>query len=150
MTGTARVIGLGQDFAGDDAIGLVVARQLQRSAAQVETITAKDATELVDLLATPVRVVLVDGVVGAGTPGRVFELDPAALDHGSAAVSSHALGVAQAVELARALHGASMTPEVRFVGVAIARPTRSGEGLSPAVRSAVERAARLALALATE
>lgn len=150
MTGTPRVIGLGQDFAGDDAIGLVVARELQRSAAQVETITAKDATELVDLLATPARVVVVDGVVGAGTPGRVFELDPAALDRGSAAVSSHALGVAQAVELARALHGASMTPEIRFVGVAITRPTRSGEGLSPAVQSAVERAARLALALATE
>ena len=147
---SACVVGLGQEAGGDDAVGLVVVRAVSALAPSIATVLARDASELVDILMTPGRVVLVDAVVGAGSPGRVFQLDPDALADGPSPVSSHMVPVAQALRLARALTADGVGPSIRIVGISIDRPEPLSSGLSPAVLAAVQPAADLVLTLVRE
>jgi hydrogenase maturation protease len=131
------IVGLGRDGAGDDAIGLHVARALADRYAVREL---SDASALVPLLET-VRVVIVDAVVGL-PPGTVARLDPDALA-GYPPVSSHGMAVATALALARTLYGAI---DVAVVGIGIARPADGP--LSPEIAAAIAPAAALAASLA--
>jgi len=142
----AVIVGIGQLAAGDDGVGLVVARAL--AARGHETRESADASILLTLLEDERRVVVVDAVVDGGAPGSVRQLDTGALVSGSAHLSSHGLGVAEALELARTLYGAQVAGDIRIVGIAIDHPTGAMLGLSPAVAAAVEPAAVLAVALA--
>ena len=143
--GGAVVVGIGQLAAGDDGVGLAVARALAARGHEVRE--SADASAVLALLEAARRVVIVDAVVGGGAPGAVLRLDPAALAAGPAPLSSHGIGVAEAIELARTLYGEGAA-RVAIVGVAIERPARAALGLSPAVAAAVEPAAALATALA--
>ncbi len=143
---TATVLGIGQAAAGDDAIGLVVARAL--AARGVTVRESADASVLLALLEDGQRVVVVDAVVGGGAPGSVMRLDASALAAGPPPLSSHGIGVAEAIELARTLYGDRAVSRLEIVGVAIDRPSSSAIGLSAAVAAAVEAAAALAAALA--
>ena len=87
-------------------------------------------------------------VVGAGPAGQVLRLDPSALARGPAPLSSHGLGVAEAIELARAL-GLPALASLAVIGVAIDPPARAGAAMSPAVAAAIAPAVELVLALAT-
>jgi hydrogenase maturation protease len=84
------------------------------------------------------RLIFVDASVGLGAPGSVAELDPDALARGASRSLGHAAGLPY---LLRALPLASdqAPPAVRVVGVE-----------SPFDAEAIERAAALALRLATE
>jgi hydrogenase maturation protease len=141
----AVIVGIGQPAAGDDGVGLVVAQAL--AARGLATRQGADASIVLALVAAGRRVVVVDAVAG-GRPGTVLQLDLAALDDGPAPLSSHGLGVADALALARILYGARVLDGVAIVGVAIERPRGGSFGLSPAVAAAVEPAAALAAALA--
>ncbi len=145
---TAVVVGIGQLAGGDDGVGLVVAQTL--AARGLEVRESADASVLLALLAAERRVVLVDAVVGGGVPGSVLRLAAESLASSSSPMplSSHGIGVAEALELARTLYGTAIGARVEIVGVAITRPTGPGFGLSPAVAAAVEPAAALAAALA--
>ncbi len=144
----ARVVGIGQRFAGDDAVGLAVAERVRALApAGVEVLELDDASHLVDLLEGPGRVVLVDALVGGDEPGRVHSLPPEALEWGGLrALSTHGMGVTEAIALARALHPRSARPWI--VGIEIAAPDAFETRLSPEVFAAVDRAAEMALSLA--
>ncbi|OFX19399.1 MAG: hypothetical protein A2V77_04080 [Anaeromyxobacter sp. RBG_16_69_14] len=145
----ARIIALGQPAAGDDGVGLAVLERLRASVpGGVELCVAADATDLLWLLATPDPVVLVDGLLGEPA-GEVCEMAPEALDARST-VSSHGLGVGEAIATARALYPESMAPRISVVGVAIGRPSSYRKGLSPGVAAAVDGAAALAISLAGE
>lgn len=146
MSRAVRIVGLGQEAAGDDGVGLEVARRLR--AEGLEVALARDAADLVSLLETDAEVIVLDAVAGGGPPGTVLRLDEAALDQGPRPVSSHAMSVAQAIALARTLHGPRCAPAVHLVGVAIARPCALAPGLSPVVAAAVEEAARAARGIA--
>jgi hydrogenase maturation protease len=145
----ARVIGLGQRTAGDDGVGLAVLEALARRGvpAGVELVQAAEESALVDLVETPLPVVLVDAVLG--TPaGEVVTLAPEELEsHRRGPVSTHGLGVPRALALARAVAGARVAPAIHVVGITIARAEPYGPGLSPAVAAAVPRAAERVLAL---
>ena len=145
---TAVVVGIGQHAAGDDGVGLVVARAL--AARGIETRESADASVLLPLLEAGRRVVVVDAVTGGGAPGTVSRLDAGALASGPAPLSSHGIGVAEALALAHTLYGAACVARVEIVGVAIERPAGPVFGLSPAVAAAVEPAAALAEALADQ
>ena len=102
---------------------------------------------LVTLLETPRTVVIVDAVLGS-PPGRVLDLAPSDLAAGDLRpVSTHGLGVAQAIELARAVAPAGVAPCIRIVGVTIERPARYVQALSPPVAAAVAPAAARVRAL---
>lgn len=150
---TTRIIGLGQRAAGDDAAGLAVLEALRRRGlpSDAEVVEARDTTALVALLQTPSTVVVVDAVL-ASPPGEVLDLSPSDLAAGAPVpVSTHGLGVGQAIELARITAPDRLSPDIRIVGVSIGgrrAPSRDPEprtsdepGLSPQVAAAVPRAA---------
>jgi len=142
----AVIVGVGQLAAGDDAVGMAVARVL--AARGFETRACADASVVLALLEAGRRVVVVDAVVGGGPPGTVLRLDPGALAGGPAPLSSHGIGVAEAIELARTLYGERIAAAVAIVGIAIDRPLHASVELSPAVAAAIEPAAALAAELA--
>jgi len=131
------VIGLGSPH-GDDAVGLAVADRLagERLPSGVGVCACtRPGVDLLDLLEGAAAAVLVDGMRGGSTPGSVYEIDPAALAPGGA-VSSHGLGVAEALALGRAL--GRLPARLHVVGIEIG-PLR-GDGLSAPVAAAVEPA----------
>ena len=137
-TPRVRVIGIGEPAAGDDGVGRVVLERLRSQGVpdDVELHEVRDPTEIVDLLAGAALVVVIDAVIG-GRPGEVLDLRPEELAaRGMPAVSTHVVGVLEAIELASVLH-AQPQPPVRVVGVAIEPPSGLGAALSPAVAAAV-------------
>ena len=146
MTAPAIVLGIGQTAAGDDGVGPAVARAL--AARGLAVCESADAFILLALLEAGHRVVVVDAVAGGGPPGTVLQLDADALAPGTPLLSSHGIGVADAIALARTLYGDRALERLAIVGVAIDRPTVHAIGLSPAVAGAIGPAAALAAALA--
>lgn len=143
------VVGLGHPDRGDDAVGVVVAREVGRVAGPaVEVLEHEDPTDLVLLWEGRDRVVLVDAVSSGGTvaPGTVHVLRTGA---GRPPIPSeewartgrggtHAFGLAAAVELARAL--GRLPADVTVVGVE-AGGLEHGAPLTPTVASAIPTAA---------
>jgi len=145
----ARVIAIGQSAAGDDGVGYAVLDRLRADGVppDVELVRADEDTALVALLETPRPVVIVDAVLGSPA-GRVVDLAPGDLAvTGLTPVSTHGIGVAQAIELARVVACEGIAPSIRIVGVTIERPMRYVQALSPAVAAAVEPAAARVRAL---
>jgi hydrogenase maturation protease len=143
-----RVIACGQPAAGDDGVGFVVLGALEREnlPAEVELCRARDTVALLPLLERAERILIVDAALGP-EPGEMRVLDPCQVDASApSGVSSHGIGVRQAVELARALNPAEVAPEIAILAVGIARPTEYALGLSPRVARAVPSAVALALA----
>jgi hydrogenase maturation protease len=152
MSCRARIIGLGQAAAGDDGVGIAIIEWLQTHALPrgIEVIRAAEDSALASLLETPAPVVLVDAVL-ASPSGEVLDLRPEQLAaHQLRAVSTHGMGVAQAIELARILTPDLVSPSIRIVAVTIERPQRYVQELSAAVAAAVPRAAARVLALVGE
>lgn len=147
MTGPAIVVGIGQAAAGDDGVGLAVAREIAGRGVAVRE--SADASILLALLEAGHRLVVVDAVVGGGPPGSVIRLAPDALGSGPTPLSSHGLGVAEAIALARMLYGPRIVAELAIIGIAIDRPRVHAVGLSPAVAAAVGPAAALVAELAS-
>jgi hydrogenase maturation protease len=96
----------------------------------------------------------VDAAVGGGPPGEVRLLWPEGFQRAEGGpVSSHGIGLVEAVELARCLYPGGVAEEIRVLAVSIARPDprRTPEraqatGLSAEVAAAVPRAVDRALA----
>jgi hydrogenase maturation protease len=132
-----RVIGIGTDF-GDDAAGILVVQGLSSGLGLppgVDAVPCARPVELLDLLDGIDGAVLVDATRSGQLPGTVHE--PAAADLREArAVSSHGLGVREALAMARALGRA---PErVAIIGIEVA--STRGDGVSRPVRAALAEA----------
>ena len=151
MITAVRIIGVGHPSAGDDAVGLVVARRVRALAhSTVEVFEIVDPSRLIPLLFTPSPVVIVDAVLGAGAVGHVVVFDAEVPPTGCACqpVSSHGLDVRSAVGLARLVSTGPMSPRISIVGVTISKPVGFSHGLSGPVEASVERAALTALEVA--
>jgi hydrogenase maturation protease len=137
------VVGVGNDLRGDDAIGLLVARRVKEegTGARVAVLLG-DAADLVELMRGESRVVIVDAVAHAGCAGRIHRVDASGGWEGPRQPegSTHALGVAEAIELARTL--GCLPPRVTVYGVEGAR-FAIGDEMSPEVRGAERRVVRL-------
>jgi len=147
-TPIVRVIGIGQEAAGDDAVGFHVVSALKNRLcpSSVELHAAGDPTALLDLVEGVDSVIVVDAIVGP-PPGSVHVLDLEAISRAKPGnFSSHGIGVGQAIALARELL-ANPPREIRLVGVGIEAPRRYSTALSPLIRAAVARAAEVVLSL---
>lgn len=147
----ARIIGMGQAMAGDDGAGIAVVRHLREMPCGdwAEVMEIAEPSALVPLLtdgASPV--VLIDAMVDGGEPGLVVHLRSGAGARRPRLLSSHGIGVQQAIDLAMTLNPDDFAQRVEIVAITIARPAAYGAGLSPEVARAVERAAIEALRLA--
>ncbi len=138
------VIGVGQEWRGDDAAGLLVVRHLQEMAGSRVTILENfgSMSDLLEAWQGADRVLLADAVQGGGRPGQIYrfpvhekplptELFPA--------TSSHAWGVAQAAALGRVLN---QLPAYLVVYGIEGKDFGFGQGLSLEVARAVPEAAR--------
>jgi hydrogenase maturation protease len=132
------VIGLGNRWRRDDAAGLAVARQLRPVApAGVEVLEREgEPASLINAWDGAAAVWLVDALEPGASPGAVRRFDAAAapLPVARFATSTHILGLADALELARAL---GRLPAYAVVYGIEAASSEAGGGLSPPVAEAV-------------
>jgi hydrogenase maturation protease len=130
------VIGLGNAFRGDDAAGLEVARRLGARGFEGEPVSLVEEWRDVD------RLVLVDAMRSGAGPGaiRVLAAHEEPLPPELRRASTHLLGVAEAVELARTL---GRLPRETYVYAIEGERFDAGSGLSPAVTAAVGRVVEL-------
>jgi hydrogenase maturation protease len=134
---------VGNGWRGDDGAGLAVARRVRELApAGVEVREVEgDATALVEAWSGAEHVVVVDAAESGAEPGTVRRFDAAAqpLPVRSLRSSTHAFGVADAVELARAL--GRLPQRLDVYGIEGASFV-AGDRLSPPVERAVAQLAR--------
>jgi hydrogenase maturation protease len=138
-----RVIGLGNPDRGDDGVGPAVAAALGAllpADITVET-SPGDATDLLDRFRDAHAVILIDAMLSGRSAGFVLRLDVTAGDPlpPQAATSSHGLGLAEAIGLARAL---GCLPPVCVVYAIEAAGFDPGAPLSPPVAAALPDLAR--------
>ena len=134
------VIGVGNRFRGDDAAGPAVAERLGREG--IDAIEhAGDGMQLMALWEGAKQVVIVDAMHGGLAPGTVrrFDAIQERLNETALTHFSHEIGVAAAVELARAL--GKLPSQLSVYGIE-GRSFALGEPLSPDVASAVEETAQ--------
>jgi hydrogenase maturation protease len=139
------VIGVGSEFRGDDAAGLLAARRLRRSPGVRAVEHSRDGLSLMEHWRASDRVVVVDAVCSGHEPGTVFRFEATAgpVPGDAGWVSSHSPGVAEGIETARAL--GRMPASLTVFGIEADR-VDPGRRVSPAVVDAVEEVARTILA----
>lgn len=132
------VIGVGNPYRRDDAAGRLALRQLRgRFPREVATLEHDgEGTSLMEAWQGADLVILVDAVQSRATPGSVHRFDAGAAPLPATGMrdSTHAVGVPEAVELARAL--GRLPPRLIVYGIT-GRTFDAGEGLSPEVARAV-------------
>jgi hydrogenase maturation protease len=133
------LIGIGNYDRGDDGAGVEVARRLRlkRPSGVRVARCSGDALELLDLWRGQRRVVMVDAAFGGGRSGLVhrFKVGPARLPWFLRSASTHSWGVAEAVEMARAL--GELPDDVVVYGIE-GRSFGLHRGLSAEVDAAVD------------
>lgn len=138
----AIVIGVGNPDRGDDAAGRWVARRLAPLLAGRVSVAEQDgeATMLVDALDGAAMAVVVDACASGAPAGTVtrFDVSEAPLPARASALSSHGLGLAEALELARVL---GRLPSRCLVYSIEGHDFAPGAPLSPTVAAAVESVA---------
>lgn len=125
-----RVIGVGNAWRRDDGAGPELARRCGGR-------STSDPSELLDLWEGADWAIVVDAAASGAPPGTVHRFDAGAapLPAGSTRSSSHAFGVADAVELARVLDRLPARLDVLAVE---GEDFAVGSGLTPAVGRAVD------------
>ncbi|MBU0985054.1 MAG: hydrogenase maturation protease [candidate division Zixibacteria bacterium] len=142
-----RVIGLGNDFRGDDAIGLEVARIVAaRTQAAEAVVGVADGSLLLHLWTELPLCIVVDCAVSGKTPGTIHVLDGLA-DHMPrnlfSSFSTHAYSIPSAIELGRNLN--QMPVQLTVYGIE-GDSFACGKPISAAVRRAGERVVERILA----
>ena len=129
------VLGIGNAWRGDDAVGLLAAQALR--ARKLPGVTVMEASivdpSLIALWQGYERLVLIDAVVSGAAPGSVhcFDLSQRPLPTDLFSCSTHSFDLAAVIELARTLR--QLPPQVWLFGVE-AHELSSGQPVSAAVR----------------
>jgi len=127
------VIGLGNEFRHDDAVGLIAARRLREIGIAAEEHEGDPAT-LMNRWKGADGLILMDAVVSGAAVGTLHRVDAssAPLPLELFKSSTHALGLAEAVELSRTL--GTLPSRVVVFGIEV-RDVTAGVGVSPEVES---------------
>lgn len=133
------VIGIGNDYRGDDAAGLAAARRIRDRTPKYCSVLEHtgDGASLIELWTGVERVVVIDAMRSDNDPGTVIRFDatlrplPAAIFHNS----SHTFSLPEAIELSRAL---KQLPGQLIVYGVEARDFEAGANLSSVIDSALE------------
>jgi hydrogenase maturation protease len=137
MTRTV-VIGIGNPVRGDDAAGVVVAEYLRpRVPEGVEVVScSEEPSRLMEAWEGAESVLLVDTVSSGSQPGTLhcFDAGEGAVPARTFRSSTHAIGIADTIELARAL--GRLPRRVRIYGIE-AGSFETGNSLTPPVEAAV-------------
>ena len=138
---TTLLIGMGNPDRGDDGVGIEVARQVAAMGRPgIDVLEVDDPSALLDTWAGADRVIVVDAMTSGRAPGTVLTLDATegTLPTGGwAAGGTHALGLAAAIELSRALGRLPRSLVVVGVEVDAAQAAARRPGLSAEVAAAI-------------
>jgi hydrogenase maturation protease len=133
------VIGVGNAWRGDDAVGLQAVRRLRdRLGPSVEVIEAEgNGLAILDLMEGIDHIILIDAVKGGGRTGTTVRLDLSTESRWGtvAPCSTHAMGIADAIDLARAL--GRLPKQLILYGIEI-ESIDSGASLSGSVREGLD------------
>ena len=113
------IVGIGNRYRGDDALGCLMAddlRHVARGAAEIIEHDGEPAS-LIDCWQGRQCVVLIDAVSSAAEAGAIYRIDlgKQGLPDRFRSFSTHAFGIAESVELARVL--GKLPPRIVFYGV---------------------------------
>jgi hydrogenase maturation protease len=143
LPGPARpslLLGLGNDILTDDAVGLLVVRELRTALAAQPSIEIRETTEmglaLLDFITGYRTVVIVDSIqTGKAPPGFLHELDASALEHLTGR-TPHFVGVSETLALGRQL-GLAMPEQVTIFAIEVEDPFTLGTVMTPALQAAL-------------
>jgi hydrogenase maturation protease len=140
------IVGIGNEFRGDDGVGIFVARKLRETGLPGAEIREEsgEGTRLMEIWKDAHTVLLVDSVSSGAPSGTIHHIDARneRVPAGLVRCSTHAFGVAEAVELARALR--ELPPRLFIYGID-GQDFSMGTTLSPKVaKSALEVVRRIA------
>jgi len=130
------ILGIGNRYRSDDAVGPLVADRLAALGLSVQEHSGEGAG-LIEAWSGGKSVIVVDATQSGAAPGTIHRLDAAAepLPAAFFRYSTHRFGLAEAVETARAL---GRLPERLVVYGVEGRHFGFGEALSPEVAGAVD------------
>lgn len=136
------IIGIGNIFRGDDAVGLAAAgllREMQFPGVRVLEVDG-DMTRLLDEWQGAEKVLVIDAVTSKSPAGAIFRFDaheqPLPQKMFATCCSCHAFGVAQQIEIARSLH---QLPSCLIVYGVEGQDFTLGAKLSPEVQEVLPR-----------
>jgi hydrogenase maturation protease len=133
------IIGIGNEYRSDDAVGLVVARALQaQKPPRVSVLEATgEGAALLEAWQEAENVILIDAVTSQAPAGTIHQLDArnGPISPDLFALSTHAFSVAGAVELARVL--GNLPQRLIIYGIE-GRNFSAGISLSPEVQRAAQ------------
>jgi hydrogenase maturation protease len=128
------IIGVGNNYRNDDAVGLIVARRLRAQLPNDVEISEQsgEGTILIETWKNAALVILIDAVYSGAAAGTVFRFaaHQQSIPTKFFYYSTHAFSVAEAVELARALN---QLPETLIVYGIEGKNFAAGAELSPEV-----------------
>lgn len=135
------VVGVGTELRGDDEAGLLVIRRLKALGLPDEVRCVEctnDGLDLIDAWRGCDAVILVDAVSAGLAPGTIVSVDVTEQSAPLSMIDSttHHLGLAHTIELARALN--SLPPVLLVYGIQ-GEQFQHGQGLSPAVAGALDQ-----------
>ena len=133
------IIGIGNPYRGDDGVGLRIAQNIKKKSPDHVNVIEQsgDGISLMDSWKDSDAVIIIDAVHSSAQPGTIHQFDvhtqtiPTKFFH----YSTHAFGVAEAIELARAL---KQLPKNLIVYGIEGKCFEAGIGLSLEVEKAVE------------
>ena len=141
------VVAIGNPDRGDDGFGPGVAQRLRGRVPPTARILERggDALALIEDWDGMPSVIVIDAMAPISKPGQVhrFDLTESPLPIGFAPSSTHALGVAETVELARSL---GRLPQCLLAYFVEGEQFETGTPLSPVIAAAVEDVAVRVLA----
>lgn len=139
MTPRTVVIGIGNPLRGDDAAGVEVVERLRGHVPDGVEVASCDEepSRLIETWANADAAVIVDAVASGASPGLLHRFDAGETGIPAHALrsSTHAIGLAETIELARAL--GKLPPRVLVYGIE-GSDFGTGRPLSPEVEAAVE------------
>ena len=133
------VIGIGNEYRSDDGVGLAIIRALKEKNLPGTQLTecAGDGMNLIETWKVAKVVILIDAVSSESEPGTIFRFNaltgpiPTHLSFHS----THAFGVAEAIELGRTLH--QLPPYLLLFGIE-GKNFAAGTNMSPEVENAIQ------------
>lgn len=129
------VIGVGNEYRSDDAVGLIAARHLRGKATDQIAVLEHggEAGSLIEVWKDANAAIVIDAVHSGANPGTIhrFEANAQSVPMRFFHYSSHAFSVAQAIELSRTLN---QLPACLIVYGIEGKNFGAGVGLSPEVR----------------
>jgi len=137
-TKSVLVIGLGNDILADDAVGLIVARELEDELSDLADVeyTPEHGVVLLDYFIGYEKAVIVDAIVtGENPPGTLIEIDPKDL-LATAVPSPHYTGIPELFMISQQL-GLEFPHDVRIIAMEIADPLTVGGEMTREVTEAI-------------